>query len=59
VSAGRSGGRIPSPPDSEQTDQIEQWLQRIPDDPGGMLRRKFLIEHLLREPASGGEQGGT
>jgi Ca-activated chloride channel family protein len=58
VQAGRSGGRIPSPPDSDQTLLIEQWLQRIPDDPGGMLRRKFLIEHLLREPASGGGQGG-
>jgi Ca-activated chloride channel family protein len=58
VQAGRSGGRIPSRPDSGQTLLIEQWLQRIPDDPGGMLRRKFLIEHLLREPASGGGQGG-
>ena len=21
--------------------QTEQWLRRIPDDPGGLLRRKF------------------
>lgn len=27
----------------------EQWLRRIPDDPGGLLRRKFLIEHLIRQ----------
>lgn len=27
----------------------EQWLERIPDDPGGLLRRKLLIEHLMRQ----------
>ncbi len=27
----------------------EQWLRAIPDDPGGLLRRKFLIEHMLRQ----------
>ena len=27
----------------------EQWLRSIPDDPGGLLRRKFLIEHLMRQ----------
>ncbi len=27
----------------------EQWLRSIPDDPGGLLRRKFLIEHMLRQ----------
>jgi Ca-activated chloride channel family protein len=25
--------------------QIEQWLRRIPDDPGGLLRRKFLQQY--------------
>jgi len=28
--------------ESEQA--IEQWLRRIPDDPGGLLRRKFLYQ---------------
>jgi len=28
---------------SEQA--LQQWLRRIPDDPGGLLRRKFLLEH--------------
>ena len=23
----------------------EQWLRRIPDDPSGLLRRKFLREY--------------
>jgi len=27
----------------------EQWLRRIPDDPGGLLRRKFMIEHMIRQ----------
>jgi Ca-activated chloride channel family protein len=28
----------------EQQAAVEQWLRRIPDDPGGLLRRKFLYE---------------
>lgn len=27
----------------------EQWLRRIPDDPGGLLRRKFLYQYQQRE----------
>ena len=23
----------------------EQWLRRIPEDPGGLLRRKFLYQY--------------
>lgn len=26
----------------------EQWLRSIPDDPGGLLRQKFLRDHLQR-----------
>ena len=26
----------------------EQWLRRIPDDPGGLLRRKFALEYRSR-----------
>jgi Ca-activated chloride channel family protein len=34
---------------SEEDDQaMEQWLRRIPDDPGGLLRRKFMNEHRRR-----------
>lgn len=28
----------------EQRDALEQWLRQIPDDPGELLRRKFLYE---------------
>ena len=36
-------------PVSEQKLAEDQWLRSIPDDPGGLLRRKFMIEHRLRE----------
>jgi Ca-activated chloride channel homolog len=45
------------PPLSERTLALEQWLRRIPDDPGGLLRRKFLIEHLEREQRAQSESG--
>ncbi|VAW76568.1 Aerotolerance protein BatB / Aerotolerance protein BatC [hydrothermal vent metagenome] len=33
---------------SEQQQATEQWLKRIPDDPGGLLRRKFHYQHSKR-----------
>ncbi len=32
----------------EQSDAMEQWLRRVPDDPGGLLRRKFQYENQQR-----------
>ena len=32
----------------EQREALEQWLRRVPDDPGGLLRRKFEYETNLR-----------
>ncbi len=32
----------------EQRHAYEQWLRRIPDDPGGLLRRKFALEYRAR-----------
>ena len=34
-------------PDEEQQ-AVEQWLRRIPDDPSGLLRRKFLHQYQQR-----------
>ena len=31
-------------PRDEQRDALEQWLRRVPDDPSGLLRRKFQYE---------------
>lgn len=36
-------------PRSERQLAQEQWLRQIPDDPGGLLRRKFMIEHRMRQ----------
>lgn len=39
----------PVTPPTEQQLAEDQWLRAIPDDPSGLLRRKFLIQHLLRQ----------
>lgn len=39
---------VKQPPTEKQIAK-EQWLRAIPEDPGGLLRRKFLIEHMLRQ----------
>ena len=36
-----------SPTEKEQAK--EQWLRLIPDDPGGLMREKFLRDHLRRQ----------
>lgn len=39
---------------SEDEDVLatEQWLRKIPDDPGGLLRRKFEYQYKRRQPPS-------
>ena len=44
-----NGPRSAARPPSEKQMSQEQWLRSIPDDPGGLLRRKFLIEHMMRQ----------
>ena len=39
---------------SEQS--AEQWLRKIPDDPGGLLRRKFLYQYRQRDDVSQSQQ---
>lgn len=34
---------------SEDQQANEQWLRRIPDDPGGLLRRKFQYQYQQRQ----------
>ena len=29
--------------------ELEQWLRRVPDDPGGLLREKFRYQSRQRE----------
>ena len=44
----QASGAQPSPEELEQwasEQAAEQWLRRIPQDPGGLLRRKFLYQY--------------
>ena len=34
---------------NEEDQASEQWLRSIPDDPGGLLRRKFYYQSRQRE----------
>ncbi len=39
--------------EQEKKQELEQWLRRVPDDPGGLLRRKFYLESRQKQsPAS-------
>lgn len=44
-------------PETEDSQAMEQWLRRVPDDPGGLLRRKFYYESRLRRNQE--NQNGT
>ncbi len=37
----------------EQRQSVEQYLRRVPDDPGGLLRRKFLHQYQQRSQQRG------
>jgi Ca-activated chloride channel family protein len=55
----RAPARDPGDGESRETDAeaqqaLEQWMRRVPDDPGGLLRRKFALEHRRRGSASNG-----
>jgi len=38
-------GKDADPKDKEKNAAMQQWLRRIPDDPGGLLRRKFQYQY--------------
>lgn len=44
-----------SPQEREKTQAAEQWLQRIPDDPAGLWRRKFQYQYQQRGTQAKGE----
>jgi Ca-activated chloride channel family protein len=39
-------------PESKLPANMRQALQRVPDDPGGLLRRKFMLEHQRLQGAN-------
>lgn len=42
--------------EQQQQQALEQWLRRVPDDPGGLLRRKFAREQARRDDTRDSEQ---
>ena len=38
-----------TPEEREQQEAMEAQLRRVPDDPAGLLRERFLLQHLRRE----------
>lgn len=42
---------------TEEQQATEQWLRRIPDDPGGLLRRKFLYQYRQRAASADSGSG--
>jgi Ca-activated chloride channel family protein len=44
----RLGAREGDKAQNEREQAVEQWLARVPDDPGGLLRRKFRLEYEIR-----------
>lgn len=40
----------------EEGQADEQWLRRIPDDPGGLLRRKFLYQYQRQDRGQRSDQ---
>jgi len=56
--AGASGAQAAAEPQSTEEQQAtEQWLRRIPDDPGGLLRRKFLYQYRQRAASADSGSG--
>ena len=37
------------PGEREARQALEAQLRRVPDDPAGLLRQRFLLQHLRRE----------
>lgn len=47
------GAAAAAPPETreqrERRQAVEAWLKRVPDDPGGLLKAKFLLEYERRQ----------
>jgi Ca-activated chloride channel family protein len=53
-----SGSEGLSPEEREAREATDQWLRRIPDDPAGLLRRKFLYQYRARAAQQGAANAG-
>lgn len=50
------GTLAPDDPEAKLPAAVRQALQRVPDDPGALLRRKFELEYQQRQGDAGGQQ---
>lgn len=41
----------------EETQAFEQWMRRVPDDPGGLLRRKFAQQYQQKRGQQNQKEG--
>ena len=48
-----------SPLEDEERQALQQWLRRVPDDPGGLLRRKFEMQYSDRLKKQGRTNPGN
>ncbi|MBD8525030.1 VWA domain-containing protein [Pseudomarimonas arenosa] len=48
VDAMVENGPPADPAQLERAQSVEQWLRKVPDDPGALLKRKFALEHRRR-----------
>jgi Ca-activated chloride channel family protein len=52
ITANKARASVDAPPQqprSEQALALDQWLRGIPEDSGELLRRKFMIEHMMKQ----------
>ena len=49
VKGAATGDAQQTQPRSEQALALDQWMRSIPEDSGELLRRKFQIEHLMKQ----------
>ncbi|MGN6520532.1 MAG: VWA domain-containing protein [Dokdonella sp.] len=57
AASGDPAGSVQEAPEDDATREkrqaLEHWLERVPDDPGGLLRRKFQLEYQRRQQRGG------
>ncbi len=54
---GKPEGAVDGQQDASELKQADkQWLQRIPDDPGGLWRRKFLYQYKQQQQSGKSEE---
>lgn len=47
--SGLSDAALQDPQALEREQALEAQLRRVPDDPGGLLKQRFILQHLRRE----------